>query len=68
MRKTPVSGFPRALLPSVMREREELWGRDWIKEHEITKVNKIFASNPEKGHKNKHKKTRMKWNDTKWTI
>ena len=57
MRKTPVSGFPRALLPSVMREREELWGRDWIKKHEITKVNKIFASNPEKGHKNKHKKT-----------
>ena len=28
----------------------------------------IFASNPEKGHKNNYKKTWMKWNDTKWTI
>ena len=41
---------------------------NWIGEHEVTKLKKIFASNPEKGHKNKHKKTWMKWNDTKWTI
>ena len=31
---------------------------NWIGEHEITKLKKkIFASNPQKGHKNKHKKT-----------
>ena len=31
---------------------------NWIGEHEITKLKKkIFASNPEKGHKNKYKKT-----------
>ena len=40
---------------------------NWIGEHEITKLKKI-ASNPEKGHKNKYKKTWMKWNDTKLTI
>ena len=28
----------------------------------------IFVSDPEKGHKNKLKKTWMKWNETKWTI
>ena len=40
-----------------------------IEEHEITKQKeKIFGSNPGKGHKNKHKKTRRKWNDTKCTI
>ena len=42
---------------------------NWIEEHEITKLKEnIFGSNPEKGHKNKHKKTRRKWDDTKWTI
>ena len=29
---------------------------------------KIFASNPDKGLKNKHKKTWMEWNDTKLNI
>ena len=39
-----------------------------IGKHEITKLKKIFASDPEKGHKNKHKRTWMNWNDAKWTI
>ena len=39
----------------------------WIGEHEITKLKKLLRMQ-EKGHKNKRKKTRMKWNDTKWTI
>ena len=32
---------------------------NWIGEHEVTKLmkKKTFASNPEKGHKNKHKRT-----------
>ena len=30
---------------------------NWIGEHEITKLKKIFASNPEKRTQNKHKKT-----------
>ena len=29
---------------------------NWIGEHEITKLKKKIASNPDKGHKNKHKK------------
>ena len=40
-----------------------------IGEHEITKVKKIYLLWIDKiGHKNKHKKIWMKWNDTKWTI
>ena len=41
---------------------------NWNGEHEITKLKKIFASSTEKGHKNKHKRTWMKWNDTKWNL
>ena len=39
---------------------------DWIREHEITKLkNKYLLRIQKKGPKNKHKKTWMKWNDTK---
>ena len=42
---------------------------NWIGEHEITKLKKKYLLRiQKKGHKNKHKKTWMKWNDTKWTI
>ena len=45
---------------------------DWIGEHEITKLYKLLLNicfeSRKKGHKNKHKKTWMKWNDTKWSI
>ena len=42
---------------------------NWIGEHEITKLKKyICFESRKKGDKNKHKKTWMKWNDTKWTI
>ena len=41
---------------------------NWIGEHEITKPKKKLPRMQKKGHKNKHKKTWMKWNDTKWTI
>jgi len=44
---------------------------NWIGEHEITKLKKnvyISFESGKKGHKNKHTKTWMKWNDTKWTI
>ena len=42
---------------------------NWIGEHEITKLQKKYLLRIQrKGHKNKHKKTWMKWNDTKWTI
>ena len=43
---------------------------NWIGEHEITKLKKIYLLRIliKKGHKNKHKKTWMKWNDTKWTV
>ena len=43
----------------------------WIGEHEITKLKKkrnLLRTQKKKGHKNKHKKTWMKRNDTKWTI
>ena len=45
-----------------------LW--NWIGEHEITKLKKYIylLRIQKKGDKNKHKKTWMKWNDTKWTI
>ena len=42
---------------------------NWIGEHQITQLkNKYLLRIPKKGHKNKHKKTLMTWNDTKWTI
>ena len=42
---------------------------NWIEEHENTKLKKKnLLRIQKKGHKNKHKKTWMKWNDTKWTI
>ena len=42
---------------------------NWIGEHEIEKPKKyICFESRKKGHKNKHKKTWIKRNDTKWTI
>ena len=43
---------------------------NWIGEgeHEIAKQKKYLLRIQKKGHLNKHKKTGMKWNDTKWTI
>ena len=42
---------------------------NWIGGHEITKLTKnICFESRKKGHRNKHKKTWMKRNDTKWTI
>ena len=42
---------------------------NWIGEHEITKLKKIYLLRiQKKGHKNKHENTWMKWHDTKWTI
>ena len=42
---------------------------NWIGEHEITKLkHKYLPWTQEKRHKNKHKKTWMKWSNTKWTI
>ena len=43
---------------------------NWSGEHEITKLKKYIylLRIQKKGHKNKQKKTWMKWNDTKWTI
>ena len=49
-RKIPYLRFPR-VLPVLY----SLY--NWIGEHEITKLKKIFASNPEKRTQNKHKKT-----------
>ena len=42
---------------------------NWIGEHEITKLTKnICFESRKKGHKNKHRKKWMNWNDAKWTI
>ena len=41
---------------------------NWIGEHEITKLKKYLPQIQKKGHKNKRRKTGMKWNDIKWTI
>ena len=42
---------------------------NWIGEHEITKLKKKYLLRiQKKGLKNKHKKTWMKWNDTKWSV
>ena len=43
---------------------------NWIGEHESTnlKAKKCLLQIQKKGHKNKHKKTWMKWNDIKWAI
>ena len=43
---------------------------NWIGEHEITKIKKYtyLLRIQKKRNKNKHNKTWMKWNDTKWTC
>ena len=42
---------------------------NWTGEHEITKLKNIYLLRiQKKGHKNKHKKTWIKWIDRKWTI
>ena len=38
---------------------------NWIGEHEITKLKKYLPQIHKKGHKNKRRKTGMKWNDIK---
>ena len=56
--KFHVSAFPMYYSP-----------HNWIGEQEITKLAKKYLLRiQKKGHKNKHKKTWMIWNDTKWTI
>ena len=41
---------------------------NWIGGHEIAKLKKIFASNPEKRTQKKAQKDMNEMNDTKWTI
>ena len=39
-----------------------------LKRMKLQNWKKVLLRIQKKGHKNKHKKTWMKWNDTKWTI
>ena len=59
VKKIPYLHFPHELFSILL---------DWRAWKYITKNKKYLLRIQKKGHKNKLKKTWMKWNDIKWTI